>query len=165
MSDNQQQSTSGVTKALVSGAVLIAVGAGVYAVAKPSKTPDATNQVATPNVNDTAKVPAPVAPKADKFVYADGEYTQEGTYVSPGGPESIGVTLTIEDDLIVDASVEAKATLPASLNWQNTFASGLKSQVVGKKLDDVRLEKVSGSSLTPVGFNEAVTKIKADAKL
>jgi hypothetical protein len=39
-----------------------------------------------------------------------------------------------------------------------------KQYVVGKKIDEVQLTKVSGSSLTPQGFNDALAKIKAEAK-
>ena len=45
------------------------------------------------------------------------------------------------------------------------FASGFKALVVGKKITDVNLDKVSGSSLTSGGWNEAITKIEAQAKV
>lgn len=96
--------------------------------------------------------------------YEDGTYTATGTYTSPGGPEEIGITLTVEGGIITDASAEPKATIPASVNWQTVFANNFKASVVGKSLDEVSLDKVSGSSLTPKGFNDAVEKIKAQAE-
>lgn len=163
MHDNEQQSKGGMTKMLISGAVLVAVGAGVYAVARqPLATPNTNDQVAVPTT--TTPTTTPTSPQVDTPVYANGEYSQDGVYVSPGGAETLGVTLTLKDDVVVDAAVVVKATLPASMNWQQTFASGFKSQVVGKKLNEVNLGKISGSSLTPIGFNDAVAKIKSQAK-
>jgi hypothetical protein len=36
--------------------------------------------------------------------------------------------------------------------------------VVGKNIDEVNLGKVSGSSLTPIGFNNAIEDIRSQAK-
>jgi hypothetical protein len=36
--------------------------------------------------------------------------------------------------------------------------------VVGKKLDDIKVSKVAGSSLTSGGFNQAVADIKTQAQ-
>jgi hypothetical protein len=36
--------------------------------------------------------------------------------------------------------------------------------VVGKSVDEVSLSRVAGSSLTSLGFNNALTQIKEDAK-
>ena len=48
--------------------------------------------------------------------------------------------------------------------WQQQFASGYESYVVGKSLSTLKLTKVSGSSLTPIGFNAAVADIQTQAK-
>lgn len=97
-------------------------------------------------------------------MYNDGTYTATGSYTSPGGPEEIGVTLIVKDGIITDSTVEAKATRSESKEYQGIFVENYKSQVVGKSLDSLNLTKVSGSSLTPKGFNDAVEKIKAEAK-
>jgi hypothetical protein len=36
---------------------------------------------------------------------------------------------------------------------------------VGKNINDLKLTKIAGSSLTPMGFNDAVAKIKMKAKV
>lgn len=99
-----------------------------------------------------------------KNKYKDGTYTAEGDYFSPGGAESLGVTITLEDDVIVDASVKSNAFRPNSIHYQGLFISGYKSLVIGKNIDSVQLDKVSGSSLAPKGFNDALAKIKAEAQ-
>jgi uncharacterized protein with FMN-binding domain len=95
--------------------------------------------------------------------YKDGTYTTTGDYYSPGGAEQLQVTLTLKDDIVTDASVVSLATRPESKMYQGKFISGFKSYVVGKKLDEVSVTKVSGSSLSPKGFMDAVAKVKADA--
>lgn len=102
--------------------------------------------------------------ETESSMYQDGTYEMVGNYVSPGGPETVGVTVTIANDVITDATVEVLATRPASKAKQEDFAANYKPMVVGKSIDEVMLTKVSGSSLTPKGFNDALEKIKAEAK-
>lgn len=96
--------------------------------------------------------------------YADGTYTATGNYISPGGAEEIGVTITLQDGVIVNAKVETRATRPTSVKMQTAFEAGFAVFVIGKNIDEVELDKVSGSSLTPKGFNEALVEIKAQAQ-
>lgn len=107
--------------------------------------------------------PAPAAP-TPASAYKDGTYSATGNYGSPAGAETIGVTITLKSDVIADAVVEAHATNPRSKIMQADFVANYKPLVIGKKIDEVRLTKVSGSSLTSTGFNEALAKIKAQAK-
>lgn len=103
-------------------------------------------------------------PVAMTGTYKNGTYSAVGDYVSPGGAEQVGVTLTLKDDVVTDVNFESKAERPMSVRFQGLFASGYKDFVVGKKIDEIQLTKVSGSSLTPKGFNDALAKIKAEAK-
>ena len=96
--------------------------------------------------------------------YKNGNYSAIGDYISPGGAEQVGVTLTLTDDIITDVNFEVKAERPVSLKRQEAFAADYKQFVVGKKINEVELTKVSGSSLTSKGFNDALAKIKAEAK-
>ncbi|MHD0330680.1 hypothetical protein ACY18M_17150, partial [Proteus mirabilis] len=51
-----------------------------------------------------------------------------------------------------------------SREYQAKFASGFKTLVVGKKIDEVSLSRVAGSSLTSGGFNAALADIESQAK-
>lgn len=105
-------------------------------------------------------------PAEESSVYEDGTYTATGSYVSPGGPESIGVTLTIKDDLVSAVSIQKNSTLDKSISFQGLFAAGISAQVVGKSLDEIGgYSSVNGSSLTPDGFDQALSLIKAEAAL
>ena len=50
------------------------------------------------------------------------------------------------------------------LKGETIVSNNVKTLVVGKKITDVKLDKVSGSSLTPKGFNDALEQIKTLAK-
>ncbi len=112
------------------------------------------------SVETTPEVPAATT----TYIYKDGTYTSKGSYNSPAGAEQIDVTVVLKDDMIADVTVKSLATIDASKNWQGKFIGGLKAEVVGKKLSEVTLTKVSGSSLTPKGWNDAVAKIMVSAK-
>lgn len=96
--------------------------------------------------------------------YTDGVYTKEGDYTSPAGQEKIDVTLTVKAGKVTEVTVTPKAENPKSIFMQGVFVENFKPMVVGKNLKDLNLGKVAGSSLTPRGFNDAVEKIKAEAK-
>lgn len=97
--------------------------------------------------------------------YKDGAYDVTGSYRSPGGDESIEVKLTLKSNIITEVEVISNASNPRSQQFQERFMSGYKGMVIGKNINEVKLDKVSGSSLTSTGFNDALDKIKAQAKV
>ncbi|MEQ1500063.1 MAG: hypothetical protein ABL917_01670 [Parcubacteria group bacterium] len=116
-------------------------------------------------VNDSLTTPAPTPiQNTTSSIYKDGVYTSVGEYVSPAGLEELGVEVTLKGGIISDAKVTKRATQSISAKMQDNFIGGYKTLVVGKKISEVNLSKVSGSSLTPKGFNDAIEKIKVQAK-
>lgn len=101
---------------------------------------------------------------ATTTTYADGDYTQTGSYQSPAGEEEVGVTLTLEADVVTAVTVEPMPDNPTTEQYQGRFAGGISDAIVGQKLDDLAVDKVAGSSLTSGGFNEAVEQIKSEAQ-
>lgn len=95
--------------------------------------------------------------------YKDGTYKAVGTYDTPEGEESVTVSLTLKDGVVSDANVTANATGGRSLRYQQMFIGGYKAVVVGKSIEALSVGKVSGSSLTPIGFNNALSQIKTQA--
>lgn len=164
-SSTASQPKSGIPMSIIAlgAVVIIAIGAIVYinqSSQKEMAKVDATAQQASPT---------PVAMEAsgeamEAATYKDGTYEATGAYQSPGGPEEIDVSVTIKDGVITETTATPKATLPKSIGFQNIFTSNYATMVVGKPLDTVMLDKVSGSSLTPKGFNDAINQIKAEAK-
>lgn len=136
-------------------------------------TPGEGAMVAPPATEPTPTTPAPTTPPATepaavtppaKSSFKDGTYSADGTYMSPGGQEAIGITITLKNDVVTAVSAVSKTSRPMSQRYQGMFIGGLEEVVVGKKITEVSLTKVSGSSLTPAGFNDAVVKIQAQAK-
>lgn len=95
--------------------------------------------------------------------YADGSYTAEGQYQSPNGTESVEVTVTLENDVVTSVEVVSGATNPQSKFYQGQFIDGIADKVTGVDIDQLKVDRVAGSSLTSGGFNAAIEQIKADA--
>jgi len=129
---------------------------GYVPVSTPAKTPVVTT------------APPAVVPKktvvTSTSIYRNGTYSATGSYMSPGGYDQLGVTVTIVNDIITDATVTSGANDGRSQRYQDRFISGYKQYVVGKNIASVNLTNVSGASLTPIGFNDALSQIKAQAK-
>ncbi|MGJ9422190.1 FMN-binding protein [Aeromicrobium sp. CF3.5] len=98
----------------------------------------------------------------DADTYSDGTYEAQGSYANPGGESSVDVTLTVADNAVTEVEVAPGAS-GTSLSYQQQFIAGVDAEVVGKSLNDIEVTKVSGSSLTSGGFNEALTQIKSEA--
>lgn len=148
--------------------VLIAIAAGaVYAANSKNQSASVSNETQTQTQpTTTTSTDASTTPATDassNHTYNDGNYTATGNYTTPGGTESITVTVTLAGDTVSSVSAKGSASRGDSVQYQSKFLSGYKSQVVGKAIDSVSLSRVSGSSLTSNGFNAAIEKIKDEA--
>lgn len=113
---------------------------------------------------ETVSQTQPTQAQENTNTYTDGTYEAEGNYVSPGGPRTIDLSITLEKGIITDSSFVGTATDPTSIRFQGEFGDGYQAMIIGKNIDEVALTKVAGSSLTPKGFTDALTKIKEEAK-
>jgi len=95
--------------------------------------------------------------------YADGDYSAEGSYVSPAGEQSVKVELSLKDDTVTAVTVTPEADDPQAKGFQEKFAGGISEAIVGKDIDTLDVSRIAGSSLTSGGFNKAIDAIKADA--
>lgn len=97
--------------------------------------------------------------------YKNGSYQAVGNYQTPGGSEKITVKVTLGNNGVIESvDLDRDPTTREAEEYQSKFVSGYKTQVVGKKIDDVRLSRVAGSSLTSGGFNQALESIKEEAR-
>ena len=147
-------------KLLTTLAVLIVIVA-IVAAAIALKPDDSKSDTSTPN-SSTGTTDA--SSSDSNASYKDGTYTQTGGYNSPGGAEQIAITVTLQNGVITDTSAVSKANDSEAKQFQSKFIGAYKDLVVGKNIDDVQLSRVSGSSLTSEGFNNAIEQIKADAE-
>lgn len=166
---NTGKSSSKVGLAIVGLIVIAFIGIVAYQSQNQSQTQNTTATQPTPAVTagaqsgSTSEEAGPTLAE-DASAYKDGTYTAVGNYTSPGGQEELGVTLTVASGIVTASEVEVKATRPISKERQTDFAENYESQVVGINIDEISLGKVSGSSLSPKGFNDAVEKIKTQAQ-
>ena len=96
--------------------------------------------------------------------FKDGNYTATGQYNSPDGVEKIDVTIVVANNMITDTTAKPQPASYTSMRYQGWFLDAYKTMVVGKKLSSVKLGNVSGSSLTPIGYDDAITQIQQQAK-
>jgi len=94
--------------------------------------------------------------------YTDGVYEVTGKYGNQ--PSFITVTVNLVDDKITEVEVSPHATNPTSLDLQQRFAEAVPAVVVGKKIYEVKVGRLAGSSGTPDGFNDAIRQIKEQAE-
>ena len=179
--ESQPQKSSYFVVIIVVILILIALVIGVIFYSRQNTTitpPIVTPEVATtpptpplalPPPPSPLPPPAPVStptPPAPLSVYKDGAYSAIGDYNSPGGSEQINVSVSLKKDIITSAEVTSNITSgPNAVRFQGMFLANFKSQVIGRNIDDVMLQKVSGSSLTPKGWNDAISKIESQAKV
>jgi hypothetical protein len=71
--------------------------------------------------------------------------------------------VTLKDGVITAVAVTPHAYVPRSLELQRAFAEAVPKVVVGRRIDQVKLGKLAGSSGTPKGFNDALRKIREQA--
>lgn len=103
-------------------------------------------------------------PSSSGSGYKDGTYSADGTYVSPNGTETVGVQLTLASGTVTDVQITQHPSNPNTRKFQGEFAGGIAAQVVGKNIDELKVSKVAGSSLTSGGFNQALEQIKSEAR-
>ena len=95
-------------------------------------------------------------------VYTDGTYDAEGSYRTPGGTEKVSVKVTLADNTITAVEVTGSGS-GESAQYQGLFKDGISDVVIGKNIDEIQVSRVSGSSLTSTGFNNAIETIKQEA--
>ncbi|MEV8239239.1 hypothetical protein AB0O90_03310 [Microbacterium testaceum] len=163
--------TTAVPRPVRIGTALLGV-AGIVTLAGCSG--GATTDAAAPAESAPAATAAPTASattdssttdsSTTSSTYKDGTYEATGQYATPESVETVDVTLTIADDTITAVEVTGDPQAAESKRYQSEFIGGIKDVVVGKKIDEISVSKVAGSSLTSGGFNKAVDTIKTEAK-
>ncbi|CAN7413842.1 FMN-binding protein [Arthrobacter sp. LjRoot78] len=136
---------------------------GTVAGCAPSAQAPAAQSAAAQSTAASAGSATSSAPAAASG-YKDGTYSADGNYVSPNGTETVGVELTLSGGTVSGVNITQHPSNPNTRKFQGEFAGGIAAQIVGKSLDELNVSKVAGSSLTSGGFNQAVEKIKSEAR-
>lgn len=158
------EETKSPNKALVGLIVVVLLVAATAAVVVFTSSGDKPKTTSSTQPTSISSPSASTSTTASDASYKDGSYDATGNYQTPGGSESIGVKVTFTNGVITDAEVTQEGRTNEAQEYQAAFASAFKSQVIGKKIGDVSLSRVAGSSLTPNGFNDALSDIESQAQ-
>ncbi len=142
--------------------VLIVVGVTLTNKKSDNTVTDTATQDTT--ASTTPSTTTDITATTSTAAYKDGSYSATGSYSSPGGRESIAVDVTLKDGTVTAVSAKTNPAQDESEEYQNMFLSAYKNLVVGKKVSDLKLDRVSGSSLTSQGFNSAIEQIRTKAQ-
>ena len=101
------------------------------------------------------------APIESSSKYTDGTYSASGKYQSPAGSDTLQVSITVKNDVVTAVNITPASANEVSLQIQGMFADGIGALVVGKSLDEIGgYSAVNGASLTPKGFDAALSQIR-----
>jgi hypothetical protein len=131
--------------------------------AKPLPTSTPTPHSTTTSKPKSTSKPKPTPTPTPTYQYTDGTYSARGSYVSPGGNETLRVTLTVADDVIQTISVHGIHVDSTAEQYEAKFEAGINAVAVGKDLATLNVGAVGGSSLTCQGFNAAIVTIRSEA--
>lgn len=161
-----ETSKSDKNKQIIATLVVLVVVVLIVIGTKAIGSKDDTNNTASTQSSTSSESTGSSTDTADSkaVAFEDGTYSATGSYISPGGSQQIEVSVTISNGTVTSTSATEKASDSESQSFQEDFISGYKAQVVGKSLDSIDLSRVSGSSLTSQGFNDAIEQIKDQAK-
>jgi uncharacterized protein with FMN-binding domain len=142
--------------------VLLAISGTTGAVVYNNVSQQIVSTTQTPTTDTTVATPTASLPVTS---YKNGTYFANGSFNTPDGRTQIGVTLTIADDTITAVSIDGSGIdSRESVQYTQRFINGIDQLVIGKNVSSVSISRVSGASLTPVGFNAALETIKNDAR-
>ncbi len=159
--------TTAVPRPVRVGTALLGVAGIVTLAGCSGGTSDAAAPAASEAAPEASSAPSTSAAadaSSTSGAYKDGTYEATGQYATPESVETIDVTLTVAGDTVTAVEVTGDPQAAESKRYQGEFIGGIQSEVVGKKLDELSVSKVAGSSLTSGGFNKAVDTIKTEAK-
>lgn len=146
-------SSRSTTVAVSAAGLFIIIAAGIVLVANSQKTSSGSSS----NSNSSISVAS--------GTYKDGTYTASGSYNTPESVESVDVTITLKNNLIISVSTSTNGKDRESRQYMNLFKQGISAVVNGKTLDKATVSgSVNGSSLTGAGFNQALKKIADQAR-
>lgn len=95
--------------------------------------------------------------------YIDGVHTATSNYGSRDS--SISVSITLVDDVITDIQITPHTTDPTFLDLQQRFSDAIPAVVVGKRIDEVNIDRIAVSGLNPDGLVAAIEQIKEQNRI
>ena len=136
-------------------------------VVAPATTPDVKVEVVTPTlVPPTPVTPTPTPITPTPIQTATGApvtttpqpltHKEVVSYNTPAGSDKIEFDVTVTDGVITAASATPMAENSISKMRQTSFASAVSVKVVGKKIANLQVDAIGGSSLTTAAFEQFI---------
>lgn len=96
-----------------------------------------------------------------QMAIADGNYTKNLTYSSPGGNDVVEISVSVLNNSITSVSLKPTQAVPISENYIKNYNQSIQPLVVGKKIDQIDLPRnVAGSSLTNAAFKQYLLELE-----
>jgi hypothetical protein len=132
----------------------------------PTGTPEPVTPVSDEDILESAPANTEASTEPTSSVYANGSYDINTSYLAPNrANHTVAVSFTLTNDVVTAAKISFGGDeVATSQGYQNKFVAAYESQVIGKKLDSIKLSRVGGASLTSNAFNDAVAKVKVAAQ-
>lgn len=155
------------TKVIAGVVIVLVIAMFVYWTQRDQAPMEQTNNTNTTENTDTnTATPTETASSTPvSSSYKDGNYNVVTDYMSPGGPDQLGIDLTLKGNVITSVKVTNMAGDSTSKMYQNKFISGINSAVVGKNISDLKIGVVSGASLASNAFNKALVEVRTKAQM
>lgn len=158
------QQKSRLWLSMLGGIATVGVCVGVVLLVSPVES-SATPSVRVSDVVVTAaNVQGSGKATPSMSMYRNGRYTATGHYLTPGGNESIAVSIDVQADTVSSSVIQVEATSPTARQFQEQFRTTIAGRITARPLSDLSVSRVSGASLTSLGFNDALAKIRQEAK-
>lgn len=154
-----------VNPALAGLIIIVLIGIVATAIILLTNQMNSTESTTTPATSTPANNNGNATNERTNGDYENGTFSATGSYSTPGGLESIELSITLDDGVISSTSLVRNATDGEARQYQAEFASAYADMIIGKDVDEVSLSRVAGSSLTSNGFNQALEHIKNEAAI
>ncbi|USN56829.1 MAG: FMN-binding protein [Candidatus Peribacteria bacterium] len=146
------KNTSLVAALVIATMVLVACGTDTTSPATDTTSTDTSVAADTTTSSDSSV-------EVIKITSATMDY--DGEHRQTSGDDKITVTLSLDsDNTISDVAMVLDPSNPQSSRYQDSFASAIKGEVIGKTLDQATVDKVAGASYTSEAWNRAIEDIQ-----
>lgn len=132
--------------------------------AADQSTPSQAAATSTTSTTDTSTTSAVSSSTTSSTSYKDGTYKTTANYYVPHGTNSLTASVTVSGGKVTAVSISNDYTDQESGMYIDSFMSSIQSAVVGKSVDGLSLSRIGGASLTTQAFDNALAKIRTDAK-
>lgn len=113
---------------------------------------------------ETTPVEGSAIDSTQTLATVEGTQTTSKTvfYNNPAGGDEVGFEVTTDQNGVITAvKTDIKAVHDISVRMQTNFAGEVESAVVGKKIAELKIDRIGGASLTTGAFKQFLSEINS----